>query len=743
MIYKIGATFSLLCCSLFVFAQHTLPPKGELFADDVLPAIYITLPADSLAEILDYDNRYSDYHFHASFVFDNGRVRDSVSNVGFRLRGNTSRDASKKSFKISFNEYVSGQKYQGVEKLNINGEHNDPSMSRAKYCFDFLDYLEVPASRTNHVKLYINGDYFGLYLNVEHYDEEFTQSRFGGQGNLYKCLYGADLKYIGASANNYKLEYYEIKNPEGPGAYEDLAQLIDVLNNASSSDFECDLEHIFNVNGFLKSLVMDVLTGNWDGPHYNKNNFYLYFNAQAGQFEYIPFDLDNTLGVDFLGREWSDRNIYEWSRANSTRPLYTKIMERETYRNRFTFFLDKALREYCNPATVSARLNVIRALISDAALADTIRTLDYGYTFSNFNSSFGYFSKDHVKYGIQDFVTRRYNAALAQAQTLQTVGGIPLWHSAAISGAGDSITYTIRTTGDERIQNIVLQYTWDSQSALWADTLLLVDTSASIFSKTIAWHPTLSQVSFAYLISTQSTRIDFPECNMFSIEKPKNDIKLYINELMADNATTKVDEEGKYEDWIEIYYAGDKAINLEDYYLTDNLANPFKYRLSSSFIVPGGFKLIWADDDAGADHANFKLAKSGEMVALFDKSGALIDSISFASQDADVSLGREQDGAGTWIPFVASTPGYSNTGTAGLEEQESELILYPNPSNSSITLQHAIPIDHIELIDIKGATLDIVWSGQSADISHLPSGIYILMAKIGEKYVHTKVVKTN
>ncbi|MFT6744540.1 MAG: spore coat protein H, partial [Bacteroidia bacterium] len=534
-------TFTFVLSGLLVFSQHALPPKGELFRDNVVPSIYVTLPADSLAEILDYDNRLSDYHYHASFVFDNGVVRDSIAVVGFRLRGNTSRKSQKKSFKISFNEYVSGQKYQGLEKLNINGEHNDPSLSRAKYCFNFLDYLEVPASRTNHVRLYINGDYFGLYLNVEHYDEEFTKSRFNGNGNLYKCTYGADLQYRGAAGNSYKLDYYEIKNPDGPNAYEDLARFITVLNNTPSSDFECEIEQIFNVNSYLKCLVMDVLSGNWDGPNYNKNNFYLYFNTHSAQFEYIPYDLDNTLGVDFLGVEWSGRNIYNWSKSNSNRPLFTKIMARETYRNRFNYFLDKALSEYFNPTLANDRFNDIRLLISDAAKADTIRTLDYGYTWSDFNSSFGYFSKDHVKYGIQDFVTRRYNSAVSQLQTLETTGGIPLWHAAVLNAVGDSITYTIRVEEEESLESLVVNYNWEYQSAMWADTLDLMDSVNHWYSKTIAWHPTLKQVAYSFTLKGSTISTEYPVCDMFSLVKPSNDIKLYINELMADNSTTKMD----------------------------------------------------------------------------------------------------------------------------------------------------------------------------------------------------------
>ena len=234
--------------------------------------------------------------------------------------------------------------------MNINGEHNDPSITLTKLCFDMLDYLEVPASRTNHIKLFINGAYFGLYVNVEHYDEEFTQSRFDGQGNLYKCTYGADLSYKGTNPSAYMLACYELRNANSPTAYQDLAHFIDVLNNTSSADFECELEHVFNVNSYLKCMVMDVLTGNWDGPNYNMNNFYLYFNNATGQFEYIPFDLDNTFGIDWLGKDWTTQNNYNWSKSGAKRPLYTKILARPTYAKRFTYLLDKTLNEYFNKA---------------------------------------------------------------------------------------------------------------------------------------------------------------------------------------------------------------------------------------------------------------------------------------------------------------------------------------------------------------------------------------------------------
>ncbi|MBL0099981.1 MAG: CotH kinase family protein [Saprospiraceae bacterium] len=53
------------------------------------------------------------------------------------MRGNTSRVSAKKSFKIKFNHFGSG-KFYGLSDLNLNGEHNDPSIVRSKLSWDMM-----------------------------------------------------------------------------------------------------------------------------------------------------------------------------------------------------------------------------------------------------------------------------------------------------------------------------------------------------------------------------------------------------------------------------------------------------------------------------------------------------------------------------------------------------------------------------------------------------------------------------
>ena len=145
---------------------------------------------------------------------------------------------------------------------------------------------------------------------------------------------------------------------------------------------------------------------------------------------------------------------------------------------------------------------------------------------------------------------------------------------------------------------------------------------------------------------------------------------LVINELMAANNTTIQDQQGQYDDWIEIYNYGANAIDMGGMYLTDNLSDTTKWLIpannpADTTIPAGGFLLIWADNDttdAGL-HANFKLGAGGEEIGLFDSNGiTLIDSITFGNQVTDISYGRYPDAGEDWRLFTSPSPAAQNEG---------------------------------------------------------------------------------
>jgi len=408
----------LFNCTFSPKAQPSLPGNGILYSDNTVPRIDIIIHPDTLNWI--YENEESDLEHRAVFVFSSGDIHDTIHDIGFRLRGNTSRVSMKKSFKISFNTYVKGRKYKDVEKLNLNGEHNDPSVSRSLIYWHILREAGLPGARANHVCVYINSNYYGLYANIEHIDEEWLKAYYGdNDGNLYKCLYPADLNYRGEGQQVYKYHngdyrVYELKTNEDKDDYSDLANFIKVLNKTPLKDLPCALEEVFNVQSYLKIAAIDVLTGNWDGYIFNKNNFYLYNDPKTGRFDYIPYDVDNTFGIDWFNINWATRNMYNWSNSNEQRPLFTRLMQVPEYKAQYSYYMKQLIDGVTSNPELSAYLSLLEVRAKPYMLTDPYYPLDYGFTISTFNDSWRKATGAHVKNGIRPFISQRNSSSLSQ-----------------------------------------------------------------------------------------------------------------------------------------------------------------------------------------------------------------------------------------------------------------------------------------------------------------------------------------
>ncbi len=173
---------------------------------------------------------------------------------------------------------------------------------------------------------------------------------------------------------------------------------------------------------------------------------------------------------------------------------------------------------------------------------------------------------------------------------------------------------------------------------------------------------------------------DYPDANVsgrqvFTIPTPgaTNDpaglpLPVFINEWMADNAVTLADPaDDQFEDWFELYNAGNEIVDLSGYFLTDTLTNKTKWSIpSGTTLAAGGHLLVWADDEtdqnaAGQDlHANFKLDKAGEALGLFAPGGVAVDAITFGPQTNDVSQGRFADAGADVFYMTTPTPRAAN-----------------------------------------------------------------------------------
>lgn len=137
--------------------------------------------------------------------------------------------------------------------------------------------------------------------------------------------------------------------------------------------------------------------------------------------------------------------------------------------------------------------------------------------------------------------------------------------------------------------------------------------------------------------------------------------QVVINEFMASNTSTIKDPDYNDDaDWIELYNNGNSPVNLNGYFLSDNLSKPDKWKIGNISIEAKGFVLFWADSKDSVMHTNFNLSASGEQIGLFTSGLAVVDTLRYSTQDPNISMGRKTDGSSDWALFPKSTPGAAN-----------------------------------------------------------------------------------
>jgi spore coat protein H len=764
---------SILLGASPLFSQITHTNPYPVYADTALASVYITIDPDSLAQLLHPDNIWSDHEYPANFKYVSSVLNDSVGQIGFRLRGNTSRESAKKSFKVSFNTFVSGRKFHGYEKLNLNGEHNDPSIIRAKLSWDLFRNSGVVGSHASYARLYVNGVYFGLYINVEHVDENFVESRFGDDsGNLYKCLWPADLQYISDNPDDYKFmvgdrRTYDLKTNTELDDYSDLAHFISVLNQSTTSQFEIAIQQVFNVPAYLQLLAVDVATSSWDDYWFLKNNYYLYHNLQNDKFHFIPYDYDNSFGIwwdgIYPGIDWGYRDIYNWGRPDEPRPLANRLLAVQKFRDWYSYYLNRLVQQQFVPTVLNPHIDEIHDRISDAAEADSFRTLDYGYTSADFHNSYTLALGGHVTYGLKPYIETRRNSALGQLQVNDIYPviteqyhrwiGTQLYFYARIddeSPVAAQIHYSLNNTA---MDTVFLFDDGNHGDAAAADGLYAGVLGNLPQNGVIRYYLSATDVSNKTSLEPAAAPI-----GMNMIRFGGAALKLYINELMASNTATISDEAGEFEDWIELYNGDTTAIELGSLYLSDTFDNPGKWQLPDTSIEPGGFLLIWADEDQeqGPLHTNFKLSKDGEdlSIAVTDEFGfVFVDSLHFPPQATDISYGRIGDGGPEWDYYGIATPGFGNAYIQSVEDdffRPQQLQLrqnYPNPFNPSTRIEFTLPtagkVD-LRVFDTTGRLVRILtrdnftagshalsWDGRDGQGRQVTSGVYFYRLQSG------------
>jgi len=695
------------------------PPTHPLFDGDVVHEINLTFHQTNWWDSLEANFEGLDDPLYMPADFDWDGLH--LDNIGVRFKGNSSYmqyQGYKKSFKLDIDEYVLDQTVYGLDKLNLNNCFLDPSFVREKCVYELCKAVGLPTERTNYAALYINGDYWGLYLIVEQFDQEFIESRFGPgeEGNLWKGDEHGTLEYLGTNQESYYSEY-ELKTNEEENDWSALIEYVDVLNNFSLASLPDTMHVLMDVNSAMAMVAIDNFTVNLDSYIGRCCNYYFYHRDLDGRFVFAKWDVNEAWGIfdqyNLSLTQMKQLSPY-WTNPmyGEDRPLAERLWQIDNYDDLYLGHMKKLMSGAAQPDTLLARMEELRDLIRPYVYADPnnmFTTNDFEMAMiSNVYASGGPPPGRTIP-GLNSFIQDRHTYLQGLIGSWTPIEGLVLNEVMASNSStiadehgdyDDWIEVANTSSSPIDLNGLSLTDHWEgSQDYIFPDTTLNPGEYILIWADEEPGEGNLhapfkldgdgedvyltdgsvivDQVTFPSL-ATNVTWGRWPdgsgEWELLSEATPgaenqnpeePEEVMLFINEFLALNESVNQDETGTYEDWLEIYNPGPDPVDVGGLFLTDDLANTTQWMIPDTTLDAGGYLLVWCDDDEsdGPLHTNFKLSGSGEAIGLFNRLSAgneVIDSIIFGVQKDDSSYGRYPDGTDNWIEFATPTPGSAN-----------------------------------------------------------------------------------
>ena len=261
------------------------------------PGEYSGCTLDDVDDDIDSNDDFKpriEVHFQADDFPDDGLE----SNAELRQRGNTSRLAVQKSYRVKLDSKK--QLWRGERRLQLNKHPWDITRIRNKLSFDLMwDIPHLPSLNTQFVNLFIDDTDYGLYTHVERVGKEYLRKRgWDEDSSLYKAerFRFRLLPALAVDEQEQPLDseafesVLEIKRGEYHG---DLVAMLTALED-EDNQFRADVfDRYFNQNNYLAWLAVNILMGNRDTID---QNFYLYSPLGSSRFYFLPWDYDGAWG---------------------------------------------------------------------------------------------------------------------------------------------------------------------------------------------------------------------------------------------------------------------------------------------------------------------------------------------------------------------------------------------------------------------------------------------------------------
>jgi hypothetical protein len=266
-------------------------PRDSLFQRDRITELEITLTPEAMETLR---NSYKE-DVEATIEFD-GIV---FPRVAVKLKGSGSYQGmnGKAAFKIDIDDYDDSRRMRGLKKLTFNnGVTYDPTWTHEWLTYSLFRAAGIAAPRVGWTRIHVNGTDYGLYMNVETWDDELLEVWFddADKGSLYE---GWDFSSVG---------YFKLE--EGPDRSDWLSDVAARVGGSVSTEDMDALETLIDMDEFTTYMAVEAITLQFDG-YQAPNNWRLYIDSNdVGHW--VPTGVDYTWTLDYSNCYYGNGSVF-------------------------------------------------------------------------------------------------------------------------------------------------------------------------------------------------------------------------------------------------------------------------------------------------------------------------------------------------------------------------------------------------------------------------------------------------
>lgn len=324
---------------------------------------------------------------------------DTVKYVGIKTKGNLTlkevwnSSSDRFSFTINFGKYINTdngytdkQNLYGLRKVALNNIYGDATLMKEYLSYELMTRMGIPTPEYSLVNLYINDEFYGVYMMVESIDSSLTQRTLGeksdylvkpessggdliydnsldeyinddGEFDFSSIIYDNSGNIIYPNDKSNPLYKYNGLWENDEDTFEDIVDMLPTIfkwmktlnelnniDNPNTDEYKLALEEIIDVDNLIRYFAVNTYLVNLDSYQSEKmQNYALYIN-ETGKATIIPWDYNYSFGVYGLGSASDVINFDIYNPVINTtlkdRPLLNVILQNDEYKDLYEKYLN-------------------------------------------------------------------------------------------------------------------------------------------------------------------------------------------------------------------------------------------------------------------------------------------------------------------------------------------------------------------------------------------------------------------